>query len=305
MHNSFAHRFAKNLPHGLGPWKRQITLTLTLNFHHVLNQIMNTNYRYLTVALALLLPALASAHDTWIQTNSPIVRTGEVVHVDLRLGNHGNQHRDFKLAGLLTLDWTTLDHVEPDGTRTDLKSRLYTSASAEKQGYWTTPVTLSQPGVHQFVQKLDRVMNHGKSIRSIRTAKSFALASDSLDAPKIDGHAHETPAGLPFEIVLNTCPFGEVCAGHPITVTVLHHGKPIQDAVVSFIPEGETLQEEMDPNYEFATDASGSATFIPKKATRYLIAAHHTAMDEKTEEFEFTSYATTIVLSVPNQTWLD
>ncbi|WDQ14613.1 DUF4198 domain-containing protein [Rhodopirellula sp. P2] len=262
---------------------------------------MNTTYRNLTFALALLLPAVASAHDTWIQTNSPVVRTGEVVHVDLRLGNHGNQHRDFKLAGLLTLDWTSLDQIRPDGTRSDLKPNLFTSASAEKQGYWTTPVTLTQPGVHQFVQKLDRIMNHGKSIRSIRTAKSYVLASDSLDAPKIGGHAHETAVGLPFEMVLDTCPLGEVCVGRSITVTVLHHGKPLQDAIVSFIPEGETLQGEMDPNYEFKTDASGNATFVPQQATRHLIAAHHTALDEKTEEFEFTSYATTIMLSVPNQ----
>ncbi|EMI24545.1 DUF4198 domain-containing protein [Rhodopirellula europaea] len=262
---------------------------------------MNTTFRNLTFALALLLPTMASAHDTWIQTNSPIVRTGEVVHIDLRLGNHGNHHRDFKLAGLLTLDWTSMEHIGPDEKRSDLKPQLFTSASAEKQGYWTTPVTLTQPGVHQFVQKLDRVMNHGKSIRSIRTAKSFVLASDSLDAPKIDGHTHETPAGLPFEIVLNTCPFSEVAAGQPITVTVLHHGKPIQDAVVSFIPEGETLQGDRDPNYEFATDASGQATFVPKMATRHLIAAHHTAIDEKSDEFDFTSYATTIVLPVPNQ----
>ncbi|MFG0264740.1 MAG: DUF4198 domain-containing protein [Rhodopirellula sp. JB055] len=266
---------------------------------------MNSLYRNLTFSFALLLPAIVSAHDTWIQTNSPIVRTGEVVHVDLRLGNHGNQHRDFKLAGLLTLDWTSMDHIDPDGKPSDLKPQLFTSASAEKQGYWTTPVTLTQPGVHQFVQKLDRVMNHGKSIRSIRTAKTFVLASDSLDVPKIDGHAHQTPAGLPFEIVLNTCPFGEVCVGQPITVTVLHHGNPIQDAVVSFIPEGETLQGDRDPNYEFVTDESGHATFVPKRATQYLIAAHYTAMDEKSDEFEFTSYASTITLRVPNQNWLD
>ena len=39
------------------------------------------------------------AHDLWLQTNTTVVRTGDVVHIDCMLGNHGNDHRDFKLAG--------------------------------------------------------------------------------------------------------------------------------------------------------------------------------------------------------------
>ncbi|MGZ3489481.1 MAG: DUF4198 domain-containing protein, partial [Isosphaeraceae bacterium] len=39
--------------------------------------------------IALATPVAALAHDTWVQTNSSIVRTGDVVHIDLMLGNHG------------------------------------------------------------------------------------------------------------------------------------------------------------------------------------------------------------------------
>jgi uncharacterized GH25 family protein len=49
--------------------------------------------------LLLSLCSLALAHDTWIQTNTNLVRVGDAVSVDLMLGNHGNDHRDFKIAG--------------------------------------------------------------------------------------------------------------------------------------------------------------------------------------------------------------
>ncbi|MGH7138544.1 MAG: DUF4198 domain-containing protein, partial [Pirellulales bacterium] len=40
----------------------------------------------------------AGAHDTWVQTNTNVIRAGDVVFVDFFLGNHGNDHRDFKMA---------------------------------------------------------------------------------------------------------------------------------------------------------------------------------------------------------------
>ena len=53
----------------------------------------------LALAGFLLLATAAGAHDTWVQTNANVVRAGDAVHVQLMLGNHGNDHRDFKLAG--------------------------------------------------------------------------------------------------------------------------------------------------------------------------------------------------------------
>ena len=65
----------------------------------------------------------ASAHDTWVQTNTNVVRTGDNVHIDLMLGNHGNEHRDFKLAGKITLDGCKLDVIAPSGKKFDLRDR--------------------------------------------------------------------------------------------------------------------------------------------------------------------------------------
>ena len=121
--------------------------------------------KFLPLLFVMLTTSTGSAHDVWVNTHTPIVRTGENVYIDLRLGNHGNHHRDFKLAGRITLDWVSLDHIAPGGQRTDIKGKMFATASAEKEGYWTTPLAVHQPGVHCVVETLDRVMNHGKSIR--------------------------------------------------------------------------------------------------------------------------------------------
>lgn len=251
------------------------------------------------MAIALHACQPAAAHDAWLQTNTPLVRTGEVVHVDLRLGNHGNHHRDFKLAGRLNLDWVTVDHIDPSGVRTDVKESMFSTAAAEKEGYWTTPLIVSKPGMHCVVETLDRVMQHGKSVRGIRSAKTYFLVADSLDKPSLTAANHATPLGLPFELVLQTCPLSEVAVGQPITVQALLKGQPISDVVVSFIPEGAELAGEFDPEFEFRTDAEGKATFIPKTATHYLIVTRHSADDERGDDYESTNYASTITLHVP------
>jgi len=62
-----------------------------------------------------LLAEIASAHDAWVQTNTNLVRAGDVVHVDLLLGNHGNDHRDFRLAGKVSLQGARMSFI-PRGT---------------------------------------------------------------------------------------------------------------------------------------------------------------------------------------------
>ena len=80
--------------------------------------------RSLGILSLILVPSIALAHDSWVQTNTNIVRSGDVVHVDLMLGNHGNGHRDYKLAGKLDLDGSTVEVIDPSGKAFDLKGRL-------------------------------------------------------------------------------------------------------------------------------------------------------------------------------------
>lgn len=80
----------------------------------------------LTIALlACVGCGFALAHDTWVQPNTNLIRTGDAIHIDLMLGNHGNEHRDFKLASKLSADQIqSFDVIAPDGKKYDLKPDL-------------------------------------------------------------------------------------------------------------------------------------------------------------------------------------
>lgn len=72
----------------------------------------------LLAIISIALVGTAMAHDTWVEVNPTEVRIGQVVHVDLKLGNHGNDHRDFKLASKITLEPCTLA-VDEKGEKFD------------------------------------------------------------------------------------------------------------------------------------------------------------------------------------------
>src|SRR6516162_4130665 len=91
----------------------------------------------LAVAAALTAAVVGRAHDPWVQTNTNVVRPGDNVHIDLLLGNHGNGHRDFKLAGKADLAAATLTVLAPDGKRYDLKDRLADTGYTPTEGFWT------------------------------------------------------------------------------------------------------------------------------------------------------------------------
>ena len=63
---------------------------------------------------------LVSAHDTWVEANAMFVPAGQYTYVNLMLGNHGNEHRDFKLASKITIEPCTLVAISPSGKITDL-----------------------------------------------------------------------------------------------------------------------------------------------------------------------------------------
>src|SRR5262245_60276648 len=103
-------------------------------------------FQRLTFALAFfVIGSFVHAHDTWVQTNSNVFRTGDSVHVDLMLGNHGNEHRDFKLANKIDLEKCTLAIVDPDGRKYDVKDRVVDTAYAPREGYWSTKFVPAKP----------------------------------------------------------------------------------------------------------------------------------------------------------------
>ncbi|MES2790809.1 MAG: DUF4198 domain-containing protein [Planctomycetota bacterium] len=196
----------------------------------------------LSGCVVLLLASAAWAHDTWVQTNTNLIRVRDAVHIDLMLGNHGNDHRDFKLASKIDLAGSELKVHAPNAKVYDVKDQLRDLGYAPKEGFWSTKFATAEPGVYVVEHTADRVVNHGKPVRSIRSAKSFFLASESLDKVPVDVPGFEKPLGHALELVPVTSPVAPMGPGKPIQVRVLLKGKPLANGRVSFIPKIATCE---------------------------------------------------------------
>jgi uncharacterized GH25 family protein len=243
--------------------------------------------------------SLALAHDTWVETNTQLARTGDAVHIDLKLGNHGNDHRDFKLASKIALDGCKLEVIDPQGKGFDLKDRLADVGYAPNEGYWTGKFVGTASGIYTVSHTFDKVVNHGQPVRSIRSGKTFFVLSPTLDKVVPSKSGFEKPLGHAFEIVPLTNPVTPMGPGIELRVQVLFNGKPAAGTKVAFIPRGETLAKGLDANYERMTDEKGTASFTPKTGNSYLIVAHRKSPEEKTADYNSTSYSATMTVLVP------
>ena len=256
-------------------------------------------FRLLLITLLVLGSAMSTqAHDTWIQTNSNVIRAGDAVHIDLMLGNHGNDHRDFKLASKTTLDGAALKVIGPNGKGFDLKDRLSDVGYTPKEGFWTTRFAATEPGLYMVEHTRDSVVNHGAPTRSVRSGKTFFVVSKSLDQVPHENPGFDKVQGHPLEIVPEANTVTPMGPDVPIRVKILFRGKPLPDARVSFIPRGTTLSEGFDANFERKSNENGRCFFSPKEGNYYLVVVHHKT-NEKGADFESTAYSATLTVFVP------
>jgi uncharacterized GH25 family protein len=237
------------------------------------------------------------AHDTWVETNTNLIRTGDAVYVHLKLGNHGNNHRDFKLAGKIDPAEATLAISGEDGKPLDLKPELIDEGYAPKEGFWTAKFTGAKPGLYVIGHSLDQVVSYAP-VRSIKSAKACFVISNRLDRVSQGQKGFDLALGHPLELVPTSNPVVPMGPGQPIEVRLLFEGKPLAGATVSFIPRGHELKAEFDEEFERKTDDAGKASFTPKTGNLYLVAAHH---QEKRagKSYESTKYSATLTVFVP------
>jgi uncharacterized GH25 family protein len=251
------------------------------------------------VCAGLAIPAVA--HDTWVQTNTHVIRPGDAIHIDLLLGNHGNDHRDFKIAGKLSPESVqSFVVIAPDGKSYDLKPDLIDLGYAPKEGFLTSKFVPAKAGLYVAAQSSDSVVNHGKPVRSVRSAKAYFVVSASLDKVPAKLPGFDKPLGHKLELVPEVNPVAPMGPGQPIKVKLLFNGKPLEGVKVSFVPRGVTLKEGTDADYERTTDKDGRASFTPKTGNYYLVVCHHETA-EKGDKYEATKYAATLTVFVPEK----
>jgi uncharacterized GH25 family protein len=258
--------------------------------------LMNRLLFVLLCTLSFALPA--SAHDSWVQTNTNLIRTGDAIHIDLMLGNHGNEHRDFKLAGKVDLAAATLDIIAPDGKSYDIKPKLTDQGYEPGTGYWTASFICKAPGLYMVAHTYDKVVSYAPE-RSVKSSKTFFLVSQSLDSPPMDGKGFDRVMGYPLELVALDNPVTPMGPGQPLRVKLLLHGQPLANTRVSFIPRGVELRKDFDTRYERKTDEKGIAEFEPNQANSYLIVAHYLDESAGGKNYKSTKYSATMTLFVP------
>ena len=195
----------------------------------------------LVLLLALAAPTAAFGHDTWVQTNTNLVRSGDVVHIDLMLGNHGNEHRDFKLAGKLALDGAT-----PRGHRAG-RDAIRPEGPADRHGLHAAGGLLDDPVRAGRARPL-----HGRPpLRPGDELRPGAVDQERQDLLRRRAEPRQAagrqprlrPAARPRPGVgPGRQPGHADGAGTPIRVRLLYKGKPLAGERVSFIPRGATLK---------------------------------------------------------------
>ena len=246
---------------------------------------------FFALSLFLASNAILSAHDSWVEVNTPEVAAGQPVYAALMLGNHGNHHRDFKLASKIPLKGSTLVLIAPDGGRTNLKRRLFDEGLEEKEGYWSARLFPGAPGLYCIAHTYDAVVSYAPK-RALKSGKTY-FACGTGAAPFT-----ARALGHPLEIIPLRDPT-RLHAGDALPVRVLLRGKPLAGAVISAIPKGATLTGEFDPAHEAKTDARGDAVLPLKEANRYLVATHYKAPEETGKDYqEGTEYGATLTVMV-------
>lgn len=251
------------------------------------------------VLLVVAATASAHAHDTWLQASPRLVQPDDVVHVGLFLGNHGNEHRDFKIAGKFrSLEGVKVGVIGPDKRTTDLVPDMVDLGYALKEGYWTPRFVPATAGLHCVAHCREGV-RHGAM--GFKGGKAYFSASESLDSPAKPETTLPEPLGHSLELVLESHPVLACGPGKPIVVRLLLKWKPLADQVVSVIPRRATPAEGFAPNHERKTDADGWCSYTPKEGNLVLVVAHHVDPEEKRDDYEKASYAATLVPDVPQR----
>lgn len=249
--------------------------------------------------VVVLSASAARAHDTWVQANTNVIRAGDAIHIDLMLGNHGNDHRDFKLASKASITGASLKVHAPSGKSYDIKDRLIDLGYTPKEGFWSAKFAATEQGLYQVEHAMDQIVNHGQPTRSIKSGKTFFVVSQSLDKIPHENPGHDKSLGHPLELVPEASTVTPMGPDVPIRVKVLFQGKPLSGARVSYIPRGTNLSEGFDATYERTTNDNGRCFFTPKEGNYYLVVVHHKT-DEKGTGYESTSYSATLTVLVPD-----
>lgn len=249
-----------------------------------------------SIALATFV-AGASAHDIWVETLQSVVRSGQPVRVALLVGNHGNKHRDFKLASKLSPSMRKLELFEGTGAGKEITNLLQDQGLDAKEGYWSFQWKPEKEGSYLIASSFDQVMSFAP-VRDIKSGKKFLRVVGSEKDAQRPTIGFDRVLGHGLELVPLTDPVLGAVEGQSFRVKVIHKGKPFAGNKVAFIPRGKVLQGDLDLQYEALTDSNGTVTMPLRESGEVLVVSQVHDREAKGEGYQSIGYSATIHLWV-------
>lgn len=244
--------------------------------------------------IAVLIVPFASAHDIWVEPYSNVVRLGESIVVQFKLGNCNEGKADGKISGQLPRELIQAAACLPTEKIQDLGLKLVNS-SHDDGGCWMTRFKASEIGCNWIIQRFDEnVVHGGQKVRGRMFAKTPLVVSDSLESVVIG----DLPMSFsqPFELILESSLLPSVDSKEPIKIRVLKNEKPLANSKVSFTF---LLEDSKEPQLAtVVSDSHGLVSWTPKQSGPLLIACSQLDESEKGPDFDATYYSSTVFLSV-------
>ena len=225
--------------------------------------INNLKWIAFLYVLGVMSSGVAEGHDTWVQVNSPRQEVGQPVFVEFCLGNHANEHRDYRLASRLSSlnDCQIVVHTA-SGPVKSLNSAMHGFGTAEKEGPWIGSWTPEEAGRYFVESRLDIVKG---TIRARQISRAF------FEAAPVSTDRYTPPsADFPIDLIPVSDTL-QATEGEELVFHVIFQGKPQPNARVSLLPLGVTLKEGFDEQFERLSDEAGIVKFTPETANRYLV----------------------------------
>ena len=260
----------------------------------------------LTLVTLCLLIAPASAHDGWLEAHPFLVERGQPVSIFLMFGNHGNDHRSYRLAGKWQSDYVTVFVTGPAGPAVNLTGQMTDLGDADDvgpkgpKGFHLVPFVASQEGVYiALATQARELQSDGQKFRSIATAKVvFAAlrAPGVAAAARLTGFDRVVGGAEVLEIVPMTNPLA-LRSGESITLQVRQRGQLAPGQAISIIRRiaGAASAQTL------TTDDRGQVTVVTGAADYYLA---RVSLEERTEsgpgQVEKRVYAAAYVFPVYN-----
>jgi uncharacterized GH25 family protein len=229
-----------------------------------------TIFSCLALAIFLLTPALASAHDMWATADNPAV--GSTLTANIGYGHHFPAMEDIPAE---ELPFFQIWAVGPDGqidltpgspnyvyTSTgQLAKQTYLVISDVKPIYWTRTTA----GKWEMKPK-NEVAGAASCENAIENAKGIIVVGGDTN-----GNLATTAQGLPLEIVPLVHP-ATVKAGQALPLQILFEGKPLAGAEVKARYSGlPAIASDTALAFTDTTDQEGKVNFVPLVQGEWMV----------------------------------